>query len=128
MSTIPQDLLYTKEHEWVKTEGNKATVGITHFAQNSLGDVVYADLPKAGTTVTQDGNAGTIESVKAVSDIFSPLGGTISEQNPLVNKDPAVVNRDPYNEGWLFKLADISEAEFKNLLSADQYAEFLKTL
>jgi glycine cleavage system H protein len=117
----PQDLLYSKEHEWVKLDGDNATVGITDYAQNSLGDIVYVELPRAGKTVAQFGNIGVVESVKAVSDLFTPIGGEIVEVNAALEADPALVNRDPYGEGWLFKIKVINTAETGNLLKADEY-------
>jgi glycine cleavage system H protein len=120
----PPDLLYSKEHEWVKIEGDIATVGITQYAQNSLGDIVYVELPRNGARVAQFGNVGVVESVKAVSDLFTPIGGEIVETNAELEDDPALVNREPYEGGWMFrvKLADRSQAE--KLLSADDYERF----
>ena len=117
----PQDLLYSKEHEWVKLDGANAIVGITDYAQNSLGDIVYVELPRAGKTVAQFGNIGVIESVKAVSDLFTPIGGEITEVNAALEADPALVNRDPYGQGWLFKVTVSNAAETGNLLKADEY-------
>lgn len=117
----PADLLYSKEHEWVRLDGELATVGITQYAQNSLGDIVYVELPRNGTQVAQFGNVGVVESVKAVSDLFTPIGGEIVETNLQLEDDPALVNREPYEGGWMFriKLADRSQTE--NLLSAADY-------
>lgn len=117
----PADLLYSKEHEWVKVDGDTALVGITDYAQNSLGDIVYVELPRVGKNIEQFGNIGVVESVKAVSDLFTPIGGEIVEVNTSLENDPAVVNRDPYGEGWLFKvkLKDVNEKN--NLLSAADY-------
>jgi len=128
MSQYPEALKYTKEHEWVKLEGDVAVVGITHFAQDALGDVVFIDFPKVSTAVKQSGQAGTIESVKAVSDIYSPLSGEISEINTPLNKSPADVNQDPYGKGWLFKLSKINPTEIGQLMTAQAYQDFLKTL
>lgn len=128
MANIPAELRYSKEHEWVKISGNTARVGITDYAQNALGDVVYIDFPKVGSEVKQMAVAGTIESVKAVSDIYQPLSGKITAINSDLNKNPAVVNTDPYNTGWLFEIEGVVEAEVANLLDAKAYEEYLKTL
>jgi glycine cleavage system H protein len=118
---LPQDLVYSKEHEWAKIEGDVATIGITDYAQNSLGDIVYVELPKVGVKIEQFGNVGVIESVKAVSDLFTPLGGEIVEINGLLDTDPAAANRDPYGEGWLMKVRLSDAGETGNLLSAADY-------
>lgn len=119
----PAGLLYSKEHEWVKLEGDVATVGITDYAQSSLGDIVFVELPKMGATLEQFGNIGVIESVKAVSDIYTPVGGEVVETNPAVDSDPALVNRDPFGAGWLFKvkLSDVSQKDA--LLSPEAYEQ-----
>jgi glycine cleavage system H protein len=119
--TQPDNLLYSKEHEWVKIDGDRATVGITDYAQNSLGDIVYVELPRVGRQVDQFGNIGVVESVKAVSDLFTPIGGEVSEINPTLENDPAAVNRDPYGTGWMIKLKLKNPDEAKNLLSAADY-------
>lgn len=128
MANIPGDLKYTKEHEWVKISDTTARVGITDYAQHALGDVVYIDFPKAGAEIKQMAVAGTIESVKAVSDIYQPLSGKISATNSDLNKSPATVNTDPYNGGWLFEITGFSEAETAQLLDAAGYEAHLKTL
>ena len=128
MANIPADLKYTKEHEWVKITGATARVGITHYAQDALGDVVYIDFPKAGAQIKQMAVAGTIESVKAVSEIYQPLTGTVAQVNSDLNKTPAAVNQDPYGAGWLFELSGISDAEVAGLLDAAAYDAHLKTL
>lgn len=128
MANIPGDLKYTKEHEWVKISGGVARVGITDFAQEALGDVVYIDFPKSGAEIKQMAVAGTIESVKAVSEIYQPLSGKISAVNADLNKTPATVNQDPYNAGWLFEISGISDAEMGGLLDAAAYEAHLKTL
>ena len=119
----PAGLLYSKEHEWVKLDGDTATVGITDYAQNSLGDIVYVELPRVGATLQQFGNIGVVESVKAVSDLYTPVGGEVLEINAALEADPALLNREPFGEGWLFrvKLTDTSEAG--NLLSPESYDE-----
>lgn len=118
---LPADLLYSKEHEWVKIEGDSATIGITDYAQNSLGDIVYVELPRVGKAIEQFGNIGVVESVKAVSDLFTPIGGEITEVNGALENDPAAVNRDPYGTGWLFKVKLKDVAEKSNLLSPADY-------
>lgn len=128
MANNPADLKYTKEHEWVKITGSVARVGITHYAQEALGDVVYIDFPKAGAQIKQNAVAGTIESVKAVSEIYQPLSGTIATVNADLNKSPATVNQDPYAGGWLFEISGISESEVAGLLDAAGYEAHLKTL
>jgi glycine cleavage system H protein len=117
----PENLLYSKEHEWVKVDGDVATIGITDYAQNSLGDIVYVELPKVGTKISQFGNVGVIESVKAVSDLFTPISGEIVEINPVLDNDPSSVNREPYGSGWLMKLKLSAPGETANLMSPEDY-------
>jgi glycine cleavage system H protein len=117
----PQDLLYSKEHEWAKLDGETATIGITDYAQESLGDIVYVELPKVGREIEQFFNVGVIESVKAVSDLFTPLSGKVVEINETLDGDPAAVNREPYGAGWLFKLKLSDPEEAKLLLNAADY-------
>lgn len=124
--SMPSDLLYSKEHEWVRVNGDHATVGITDYAQNSLGDIVYVELPRVGKQIDQFGNIGVIESVKAVSDLFTPIGGEITEVNGALESDPAAVNRDPYGEGWLFKVKLKDSGEETNLLSAGDYERIVQ--
>ncbi|MBV9233686.1 MAG: glycine cleavage system protein GcvH, partial [Candidatus Eremiobacteraeota bacterium] len=100
----PRDLLFSKEHEWVKIEGDHATIGVTDYAQNALGDIVYVELPNVGATIEQFSNVGVIESVKAVSDLYTPMSGEVLEVNAALENDPAAVNRDPYGDGWLMKI------------------------
>ncbi len=128
MANYPADLKYTKEHEWVRITGSKARVGITDYAQEALGDVVYVDFPKSGAEIKAMAVAGTIESVKAVSDIYQPLSGKITAVNSELNKNPATVNQDPYTGGWLFEIEGISESEVASLLDAAAYEAHLKTL
>ena len=115
---------YTKEHEWVRVEGDTATVGITDFAQAQLGDVVFVEVPDAGRAVSRGGEAAVVESVKAASDVYSPVSGEIVEGNQALVDEPALVNSDPEGEGWFFKvrLSDPSEADA--LMDADQYRDF----
>lgn len=117
----PENLLYSKEHEWVKLDGESATIGITDYAQEALGDIVYVELPKVGAEIEQFTNVGVIESVKAVSDLFTPMSGTVVEINKALDDDPAAVNREPYGAGWLFKLKLSEPDEAKSLLSAQEY-------
>jgi len=117
----PQGLLFSKEHEWASVDGDRATIGITDYAQNSLGDIVYVELPKVGSTISQFSNVGVIESVKAVSDLYTPLSGEVMEINGALENDPSAVNRDPYGEGWLFKLRLSGADEQSALLSAGEY-------
>ncbi|MBV9403645.1 MAG: glycine cleavage system protein GcvH [Candidatus Eremiobacteraeota bacterium] len=121
----PADLLYSREHEWVRVDGDTATVGITDYAQGSLGDIVYVELPREGTEVAQFSNTGVIESVKAVSDLFSPIGGEIIETNEALENDAALVNRDPFGGGWLFKVRLKDPSECENLLSPQSYEELI---
>lgn len=117
----PEDLLFSKEHEWVKMEGDTATIGITDYAQSSLGDIVYVELPKVGATIEQFGNVGVVESVKAVSDLFTPISGEVVEINAALDADPAAVNREPYGAGWLMKVRVSNPDETKSLLNAADY-------
>ena len=118
---LPDDLLYSKEHEWLRIDGDSATIGITEYAQNALGDIVYVELPKVGSTIEQFGNVGVIESVKAVSDLFTPMSGEVIEVNGALENDPAAVNREPYGAGWLLKLRLSNPDETKSLLSPAEY-------
>jgi glycine cleavage system H protein len=117
----PAGLLYSKEHEWVKVDGATATVGITDYAQNSLGDIVYVELPKVGQQFAQFGSVGVVESVKAVSDLFTPVGGEVIEINGELEDDPALVNREPFAGGWMFKLKLADGSQTSSLLSPDDY-------
>ncbi len=121
----PENLLFSKEHEWVKLDGDAATIGITDYAQNALGDIVYVELPRVGATIKQFGNVGVIESVKAVSDLFTPISGEVVEVNEALDGDPAAVNREPYGAGWLLKIK-LSDADEKTgLLNAADYEKAL---
>jgi glycine cleavage system H protein len=121
----PAGLLFSKDHEWVKLDGDVATVGITDYAQSSLGDIVYVELPRVGATLQQFGNIGVVESVKAVSDIFTPLGGEVLEINPAIEAEPALVNREPFDGGWFYKIKLGDDAEKSNLLSGDEYDKLI---
>ena len=125
MGNYPGDLKYTKEHEWARMEGNRARVGITAYAQEQLGDVVFVELPKAGTKVSQMQPFGVVESVKAVSDLYAPLSGEVVEVNADLVKKPELVNQDPYGKGWMLVIQVSSPQEVNALLTAQQYEEFL---
>jgi glycine cleavage system H protein len=127
MATYPADLRYTREHEWARVDGSRARVGITHFAQDQLGDVVFVELPKVGTRVRQMQTFGVVESVKAVSDLFAPLSGEVVEVNQGLVEHPEQVNRDPYGEGWLIVIALADPKELNALLSAADYEKYLET-
>ena len=118
---FPAALKYTKDHEWIKVDGNGAYIGITEFAQRELGDIVYIDIPSVGKEVAKDETFGTVEAVKTVSDLFMPVTGTISEINPALDKQPELVNSDPYGEGWMVKITLQNPADVDGLLSADSY-------
>lgn len=118
---FPAELKYTKDHEWLRVEGNVATVGITAFAQKELGDIVYVDVATVGDTLNKDEVFGTVEAVKTVSDLFIPISGTISEFNKGLDTKPDSVNNDPYGDGWMIKMSIANAAELDSLLSADDY-------
>ncbi|MEE8198279.1 MAG: glycine cleavage system protein GcvH [Thermoplasmata archaeon] len=123
MSEVPEDLRYTKEHEWVRVEGDRATVGITDHAQNELTDVVYVELPSAGDVFAEGEEFAVVESVKAASEIYAPVPGTVAEVNTNLEDRPELVNESPYEAGWLIVLTPTGEAE--GLLTAAQYREFI---
>ena len=122
---FPADLRYTKDHEWIKLEGNTATIGITDFAQGELGDIVFIDINTVGSTLAAEAIFGTVEAVKTVSDLFLPIAGTVLEVNPALSAQPELVNTDAYGDGWMIKLkcSDLSQAD--NLLSADDYKKLV---
>ena len=122
----PENLRYTKEHEWVRLEGNTGTVGITDHAQKELGDIVYVDLPKPGILTEQGKTLGSVESVKAVSDIFSPVSGEVVETNALLHDSPEKLNQDPHGEAWLVRIKLSKPEETAGLLSAAEYAKFVE--
>jgi glycine cleavage system H protein len=124
---IPDDLKYSKEHEWAKIENDVAVIGITDYAQGELGDIVYIELPEVGTVVSKDESLGTIEAVKAVSDIFSPLSGEVVQRNEKLNDVPEEVNKDPYNNGWMIKLKYSDASELDGLLDNKQYEELIQS-
>ncbi len=123
---VPEDLKYTKEHEWAKVEGDIATIGITDYAQSELGDIVYIELPKVESEVGQMAPIGTIEAVKTVADLYSPLSGKIIEVNEKLSQNPSIVNNDPYGEGWIAKIRISNPDEVENLLSAEDYMKLLE--
>lgn len=125
MADYPDNLLYTKDHEWVRVDGELGTVGITHFAQAELGDIVYVELPKAGEKLAQNDSFGSVESVKAVSEIFMPISGTIEKVNDGLNDSPEHVNNDPYGEGWMVVVKIGKASELDALMSAAEYEDFL---
>lgn len=118
---VPKELLYTKEHEWIRVDGDIATVGITGYAAGELGDVVFVELPAVGAQTKQMEPFGTIEAVKAVSDLFAPVSGQVVEVNETLSDKPEVVNSDPYGEGWMIKVKMADKAELNNLLSPEAY-------
>ncbi|HMB99670.1 MAG TPA: glycine cleavage system protein GcvH [Flavobacteriaceae bacterium] len=122
---IPSELKYTKDHEWVKIEGETATIGITDFAQNELGDIVYVEVETLDETLEAEEIFGTVEAVKTVSDLFLPLSGEISEFNESLEDEPEKVNSDPYGQGWIIKIKFSDESEINNLLSADDYLKLI---
>jgi glycine cleavage system H protein len=117
----PEDLKYTKDHEWIRVEGDTGVVGITEYAQGELGDVVFVELPAVGKTVKRHETFGTIEAVKAVSDLFAPVGGTVLEVNKDLASTPEIVNKDPYGKGWMIKLKIANKADLAELLDAAAY-------
>ncbi len=122
---IPEELKYTKDHEWIRIEGNKATIGITHFAQGELGDIVYIDISSVGKEVREHEIFGTVEAVKTVSDLYMPVTGTVLEVNKDLDGNPESVNSDPYGAGWMIKMELTNPADAKLLLTAAQYKELI---
>ena len=125
MANIPENLRYSKDHEWVEVAGDVATIGITDYAQHSLGDVVYIDMPRVGDKLGPHEAFGSVESVKAVSEIFTPVSGEIVEVNDALNDTPESVNNEPYKDGWMVKVKMTNPGEADAMLSADEYEEFL---
>jgi glycine cleavage system H protein len=121
--SVPEELQYTRSHEWVRTEGDTATIGITDHAQEELGDIVYVELPEEGATFEAGDSFGTVESVKAVSDLYAPVGGEVTEVNEALNDNPEKINEDPYGDGWIVKLRVSGEGD---LLSAADYEKFVE--
>lgn len=124
---FPENLRYTKTHEWIATEGNKAKIGVTEYAQKEISDVVFVELAKKGQAAAQGKTACVVESVKAAFDIYSPVSGTISDANKTLESNPGVVNQDPYGAGWLFEVELSDPAQVNGLLTSQQYAEFVQS-
>ena len=127
LMNIPPDLLYSKDHEWVKLDGEIATVGITDFAQRELGDIVYVEIETVGETLDREEVFGTVEAVKTVSDLFMPIGGEVLEFNSDLEDNPEAVNEQPYDSGWMIKIKMDNTYQIKNLLDADQYKQLTQT-
>lgn len=128
MSNIPENLRYSKDHEWIRVEGDEATIGITDYAQNSLGDVVYIDMPRVGDSFGTHEAFGSVESVKAVSEIFTPVAGKVTSVNEGLNDTPEAVNSDPYNAGWMVKIKMDNPGEADAMLSGEEYEEYLGSI
>jgi glycine cleavage system H protein len=126
MANVPEDLHYSKDHEWIRVEGDIGTIGITDHAQHSLGDVVYVELPKPGESFAAHEPFGSVESVKAVSEIFTPVGGEITEVNDSLQDEPEKVNTDPYGDAWMIRIRMSNPGEVDSLLSAAEYEDFTK--
>jgi len=123
---LPENLKYTREHEWISVEGDVAIIGITSFAQGELGDIVFVEIETEGETLDKGETFGTIEAVKTVSDLFMPVGGKVLEINPALESSPELVNKDPYGAGWLIKISIIDAAELDELMNAQEYQEMLE--
>jgi glycine cleavage system H protein len=123
----PEDLHYTQSHEWVRIDGDIGTIGITDHAQKELGEIVYLELPEAGHVYNADDEFGTVESVKAVSELFSPMSGEVLEVNKSAIAEPGIVNDDPFGDGWLVRIKVSTDEEVRKLMTADQYAEYVKS-
>ena len=128
MANVPEGLYYSKDHEWLRVEGETGTVGITDHAQNSLGDVVYVELPKAGETFAAHDTFGSVESVKAVSELFLPVAGEVTEVNESLSDEPEKVNTDPYGDGWMLRVKLSNRGEVDSLLSAAEYEDYVGSL
>ncbi|HEY6216788.1 MAG TPA: glycine cleavage system protein GcvH [Pyrinomonadaceae bacterium] len=126
MANVPEDLHYSKDHEWVRVDGETAVIGITDYAQNSLGDVVYVELPKAGDEFAANESFGSVESVKAVSEVFTPIAGVVAQINESLADEPETVNSDPYGKGWMIRLKMSNAGEVDSLLTAAEYEDFTK--
>jgi glycine cleavage system H protein len=121
MATYPDDLRYSKEHEWVRVKGSEATIGITSFAAEELGDIVFVELPDPGTRLQQFGSFGVVESVKAVSDLYAPISGEVTEVNDALREEPELINGDAFGDGWILKVALADDRELDQLLDAEAY-------
>jgi glycine cleavage system H protein len=122
---FPAEYKYTKDHEWVRLEGDTAVVGITEFAQAELGDLVFVDLPAIGKSVATHGTLCVVESTKAASDVYSPVAGTVAARNDALSNDPGLINNTPYTDGWIVKLSGVSSSEIAGLMSADEYKKLI---
>jgi glycine cleavage system H protein len=122
---FPEGLKYSKEHEWVLVEGNSATIGITEYAQEELGDIVYVELPEVGEKIVKDDPFAAVESVKAVSDVYAPVGGTVLEINDILPDNPETINDDPYGDGWMVRVELTDKDDLKDLMDAEEYAEYV---
>jgi glycine cleavage system H protein len=127
MANVPEGLYYSKDHEWLKVEGDTGTVGITDHAQAALGDVVYVELPKHGETFAAHDTFGSVESVKAVSELFLPVAGEVTEVNESLNEEPEKVNNDPYGDGWMLRVKLANRGEVDSMLSAAEYEDYIKS-
>jgi glycine cleavage system H protein len=123
---FPEGLKYSKEHEWVLVEGSMATIGITEYAQEELGDIVYVELPEVGEKVVKDDPFGAVESVKAVSDVYAPVSGTVLEINDVLPDNPETINDDPYGDGWMIRVELTDKDDLKDLMDAEEYAEYVQ--
>ncbi len=122
---LPADLKYSKDHEWIKVEGDVAIIGITDYAQSELGDIVFVEVPTVGETLSQGDTLGTIEAVKTVADVYMPLDGEVLEMNPDLDATPELINQDPYGKGWIAKIKITDPSQLENLLTVDQYKELI---
>jgi len=122
---FPEGLKYSKEHEWVLVEGNSATIGITEYAQEELGDIVYVELPEVGEKIVKDDPFAAVESVKAVSDVYAPVSGTVLEINDVLPDNPEIINDDPYGDGWMVRVELTDKDDLKDLMDAEEYAEYV---
>jgi glycine cleavage system H protein len=126
MANVPEDLHYSKDHEWLRVDGDVATIGITDYAQNSLGDVVYVELPRAGDEFAAHESFGSVESVKAVSELFTPVSGKVVESNQILQDEPEKVNEDPYGDAWMIRVKMSKPGEVDSLLTPAEYEDFTK--
>ncbi|HZJ43724.1 MAG TPA: glycine cleavage system protein GcvH [Pyrinomonadaceae bacterium] len=126
MANVPEDLHYSKDHEWVRVDGDQAIIGITDYAQNSLGDVVYVELPKPGESFAVNESFGSVESVKAVSEVFTPVAGAVVKTNESLADEPEKVNSDPYGDGWMIRVQMSNPGEVDSMLTAAEYEDFTK--
>ena len=127
LKKLPEELYYTKEHEWVRIDGDEAEMGITDHAQEALGEITYVELPAVGKEIEQFAELAVVESAKAASDIYAPVGGTVSEINTHLESAPETINQSPYEEGWICRLTDVEPSQVENLLTAEEYAKLLES-